>query len=760
MLILSIFANIDYLLLSFAILLGASFGFLLRHALINDVAPPPPVQNIHDENQIQIFNNSHMVSILWPEDDDGQLNNNFNIYGDNLAKEQVFSVLNCTKDELLSKLIEGDENLGFAITRLRQNGSEFQTHSKGMEIFGLTFGANACVLLRVANPAYGARGTTNIPTPIWKNDNKGNLSWGNDAFLKAVEAKNLEDAIESQVHFDAKSKIEAKAALKGKASEDTRAVSVGGQRRMMRVLTAPAFDGSIAIAFDINEEIQVQELLKREAKAHVETLNGLNDAVAVFDSARRLQTYNSAFAALWSLENSWLDDHPTNEEILDKLRSKSWLPHQRNYQNWRNEQIEYFKATSNIPDETWTLRDGRILRVMRQRQPIGGLLILFEDISDKTSLQAQFKTQIEVSRATLDKLQEGVAVFASDGRLSLANHAFAEIWNLDKDFINSYPEFSEVSRLASNLYPDDEFWHEIHARIGDPTPSGRQESNGLINLRNQIILQYLTRPLPDGATMIAFHDVTAQNRMESVLRDKALALAEADKLKTAFLEKVSYQLRTPLTTISGYSDILLTGIGGELSPLQHDYLNSVHQAAEQLEKMVGDLLDLAVIDAGHAPLDLGDVNINDVLEQTREIAQSKLSHSQMNIIVEGDNIGLIRADDKKIRQIMFNLVNNSMRGLEAGDAIKIGAKRHDDTIKLYVSAPNHNIDFLNAPLEFEAFTEGSKRGGLGLVLVKKFVELHGGWLAMGSKDKGILTITCHLPVNAKPNEVNPELELV
>lgn len=751
----------DYVLIAFATLLGASFGFLLRH--IFDVDNQNDKKNITEapkKYEDIIFNNSGLIAIMWHEDDDSDdLNGNFELVGDIKAQNEILLKLNSDKENIIENLAKNDEQLIDKIKELRNSGTNFTWLSKGLEINGFTFSASACLLIRNAPANFGLRATDGIYTPIWKTDSDGHLSWANEAFLKAVEAQSLDQAIEDNMRLDAKAQIEAISALKGQSLVDTRAVSIDGQRKNLRILTAPAFDGTIGIAIDISEEINTQDILKREAKAHVETLNHLNDAVAVYDAQRQLQTYNSAFAKLWGLDASWLDERPTNEEVLDKLRAKSWLPLQRNYVEWRNEQIAFYQATTSIPDETWTLPNGRILRVMRQRQPTGGLLTLFEDISDNTSLQAQFKTQIEVSRATLDRLQEGVAVFASDGRLTLANRAFVQIWDLENDFAEPRPEFGEFSRRANKLYADEEFWNDLFARICDPTPSGRRETSGQINLRNQNTLAWLTRPLPDGATMVAFHDITAQNRIASVLREKALALGEADKLKTEFLEKVSYQLRTPLTTITGYTDVLLTGIGGELSPLQSDYLSVVSEAGEQLKKMISDLLDLATIDAGHAPLDLGDVDITDVLQQSQEIAGSKLSHSQIHINIGENDGGIIRADDKKIRQIMFNLLHNAMRNIQAGDNIEIGAKRFADTIRLYITAPNHNLDPLSAPLEFEAFTEGSRHGGLGLVLVKKFVELHGGWIAMGSKNPETLTITCHLPVKAKPSEDNPELEL-
>lgn len=742
--------------------LGGLIGLLIGFAFAKITRKPKIIDNTNTDANLsrEVFKNSGQICLIWPEDDDGsEFDINPQLVGDEKAKAKILQNLNCESVDIFKTLCDGDEVLCERIKQLRLRGTAFETMSRAIEIVGFVFSSHACLMLKIAPTNYGARGTTNFNTPIWKNDNQGNLVWGNPAFLRAVEFESLEDAIDANARFDLKSQIEVQAALRGQTTIDTRPISIDGKRRMMRVFCAPAFDGTMGIAFDINHEFQTQEILKREAKAHLEVLDGLTDAVVVFDNKRRLQTYNNPFLKLWGLEESWLLEQPSHEEWLDRLRSKSWISIPKDYLKWRNEEIAHYQSNTPIPDEIWTLRDGRVLRIMRQRQPNGGLLILFEDISDKTTLQALYKTQIEVSKATLDRLLEGVAVFSSAGRLALANTAFCKIWDIDNEVSAIGMGFDEFNIRAAKLYAFDDFWHELNARICDPTPAGRRETSGQITLKNQITLDWLTRPLPDGATLVVFRDVTAQFRMESVLNEKALALQDADKLKTAFLEKVSYQLRTPLTTISGYADALLSGIADDITPLQRNFLTAVHQASKQLEKMIDDLLSVAVIDAGQAPLELSDVDIPEVLEQVREMAATKINDTQVNVEIINENAGIIRADDIKIRQIMFNLVENAMRTAVPGDTIKVGARRIEDTLRLYVSSPNHNFDPLAAPMEFEAFTEVSKRGGLGLVLVKKFVELHGGWIAMGAKEPSVLTITCHLPVNTMPNANIPELEL-
>lgn len=742
--------------------LGGLFGLLLGFAFAKITRKPKIIDNTNTDANLSrdVFKNSGQICLIWPDDDDGsEFDQIPQIVGDDKAKLQILNILNCDDNKIFKTLCDGDEILCEKIKELRLRGKAFETMSRAIEIIGFVFASRACLMLKIAPANYGARGTTNFNTPIWKNDSEGNLVWGNPAFLRAVEFETLDEAIDANARFDMKSQIEVQAALKGQTTIDTRAISIDGKRRMMRVLCAPAFDGTMGIAFDINHEFQTQEILKREAKAHLEVLNGLTDAVVVFDNSRHLQTYNNAFLKLWGLEESWLLERPSHEEWLDRLRAKSWISIPKDYLKWRNEEIAHYQAASSIPDEVWTLRDGRVLRIMRQRQPNGGLLILFEDISDKTTLQALYKTQIEVSKATLDRLLEGVAVFTSAGRLALANSAFCKIWDIDNEGGALGMGFDEFNIRAAKLYAYDEFWHELNARICDPTPTGRRETSGQITLKSQTTLDWLTRPLPDGATLVVFRDVTAQVRIASVLSEKAMAHQDADKLKTAFLEKVSYQLRTPLTTISGYADALLEGIADEITPLQRNFLTAVHQASKQLERMIDDLLSVAMVDAGQAPLELSDVNIPAVLEQVRQMAATKIDDTQVDVEIIDEGAGIIRADDLKIRQIMFNLVENAMRTASPGDTIKVGARRIEDTLRLYVSSPNHNFDPLAAPMEFEAFTEVSKRGGLGLVLVKKFVELHGGWIAMGAKEQSVLTITCHLPVNTMPNANIPELEL-
>jgi signal transduction histidine kinase len=712
---------------------------------------------------------SGSVALVWPDDDDGQGWGLPEEEGAGATRRDLIKRLGLdqsgTADKpdtiaILDALAALSPDFAQRVNALRLSGISFTLSVQGLEVMGKPHGAKAIVWLTPGVAAGDFSGATQASFPAWRTDSQGALLWANAAYLDAVEATDLEQARSLDLALDPKAREDAFAAANGDSSVHTRAITIDGKRRTLRIKLFPAPDGASGVGFDVTDEVESRDALVREAKAHGETLNHLTDAVAVFDASRRLTTHNRAFATLWGLDDAWLNDGPSHEEWLDKLRQSARIAATRDFGVWKAKELSYYQEAGLIPDETWTLPDGRILRVARQRQPSGGLLVLFEDISDKMGLQARYKTLIEVQRATLDKLGEAVAVFTADGKLSLANAAFARIWDIDPGFLDAMPEFDLLVDQARRLHSDPEFWRDLKARISDPSPQARQEKQGEFQCSNGTILMWLTRPLPDGATLAAFGDVTAARKVETVLRDQAAAFQDADRLKTEFVRNVSYQLRTPLTTIGGYSELLAAGVGGTLTPTQAEYLGAIGSASSQLEKLIENILDLAMIDAGQMSLDLGDVNLSDALEVTAEIARTTLGDSQVKVVVEcDDNAGIIRADNVRIRQILFNLVSNALRVTGKDDTITIGARRFEDSVRLWVSDTGPGIDMSRQASAFEGFGDGDRRAGVSLALVKRFVELHGGWVALASPTATGVTVSCYLPTQAAQDHAAPELDL-
>ena len=599
-------------------------------------------------------------------------------------------------------------------------------------------------------------------TPAWIAAADGSPVWVNAAWLKAVDAASLDEAAVRGAHFDrGADALASEGANLGQRRDTIRWATVAGKRRAFHVTAQPLEGGGVGVwTEDVSEQEELRELLKRNVEAHDETLNHIADAVAVFSQGKKLIFHNTAFAELWGLEPAWLAEQPSHSEVLDRLRQRRRLPETVDYAKWKAAELAGYDKLAAGPDEMWSLPAGRTLKVVRQPHPMGGLLLLFSDITDEIKLTTQYNALIQVQQATLDKLSDAVAVFGSDGRLRLHNEAFGRFWNITPAQLEAAGDFDRVADLCIHKLHDRNFWTDMKGRVADPDPVSRAPTTGEQKTSDGRIVVYQSRPLPDGATLIAFTDVTDTRKLESALAARETALADAERLKRDFVGNVSYELRTPLTTIIGYSE-LLERSGDALPERLRGHAHSVKSAATQLARSIDDVLDMAQIDADEMALDLEDVRVTDLLESAAARWAVQAAASNVQIVVENPaDLGLIRGDSRRLGQILEHLVENALGQTPAGGVVTIAAKKALGEIQLQVSDTGRGIPFHVQAHIFDRFI-GRERGGpgLGLALVKALTELHGGWVALESEPGAGATFTCHLPEDAQPQSAQPELRL-
>ncbi|MCX7585863.1 PAS domain-containing sensor histidine kinase [Phenylobacterium sp. 58.2.17] len=596
--------------------------------------------------------------------------------------------------------------------------------------------------------------------PAWIAAADGAPVWVNTAWLTAAGVSSLDEAAERGASFDKGAEsLASEAANLGSKRQALRWTTLGGRRRAFQVTAQPLEGGGVGVwTDDVTETEELREALKRHVEAHDETLNHIADAVAIFGEGKRLIFHNTAFAELWGLEPAWLADRPSHGEVLDRLRQRRRLPETIDYAKWKAAELDRYEDTSTGPDDLWSLPDGRTLKVGRQPHPMGGVVLLFSDITGELRLKAQYNGQIQVQQATLDKLNDAVAVFGSDGRLRLHNEAFELFWNVTGDQLEVAHDFEGVVELCVRRLHDMNFWRELKGRVADPDPQARAPISGEVKTSDSRIVVYQSRPLPDGATLIAFADVTDARKLESALADRSAALAEAERLKRDFVGNVSYELRTPLTTIIGYSE-LLERSGENLSERGRSHAAAVRTAATQLARSIDDVLDMAQIDADEMALDLEDVRVADLLAEAAARWQKEAEAAQVTIKVEHPaDIGLLRGDVRRLAQTLDHLAENAVRQTPPGGVVTIAARRGLGEVQLQVTDTGRGIPFHVQAHIFDRFI-GRERGGpgLGLALVKALVELHGGWVALESEPGAGATFTCHLPEAAQGAAGHPEL---
>lgn len=653
---------------------------------------------------------------------------------------------------------------------LIDKGEPFQMTVKGeggpVSVEGRSSGAVAWIRIApvAAAPVGGrfAEMADRLPAPSWVAGRDGKIVWANKAWLEAAEATSVEDAIERDLSFDRNAEaVAAEAIAAGARREAFRWVTVKGKRRAYRVTAEPVGDGDEAgaIAIDVTEAEETREHLSRHVTAHDETLNHLADAVAIFGPSKRLVYNNKAFEELWGLDPAWLAERPTHGEWLDRLRQRRRLPESGEYAKWKAKELDFYGSTEIAPDDLWTLPDGRTLRVVRQPHPMGGILLLFSDITGELRLRAQYNALIQVQQTTLDKLNDAIAVFASDGRLRLHNEAFERLWGATAAQLADAGDFAGVSQLCTPLIHDPQLWTELKGRVTDPDPQSRVAVTGEARTADGRTFSWQSRPLPDGATLIGFGDVTARRELERALVQRSAALSEAETLKREFVGNVSYELRTPLTTILGYAELLQATPG--IPERAQSHVAAVRTAATQLARSIDDVLDMAQIDAGEMALSLGDTRICDALEAAAERAHFLLKGKNASAIIEcAADVGVIRADERRLAQALDHLMENAARATPEGGQVTLKATRGQGEIRVEVSDTGRGIPYHQQANVFDRFVARDRGGpGLGLALVKALTELHGGWVELKSEPGAGATFTLHLPERAATGAAPPELDL-
>jgi signal transduction histidine kinase len=606
------------------------------------------------------------------------------------------------------------------------------------------------------------------PTPAWRRTSDLALAWVNAAYVEAVEAASAAAVIKDQIELDPSvRKIAEKAASERRAIEARVVVNIKGSRRSLRVTETPAHaagDAAIAgFAIDMTELDRAKIDLKRHIDSNRSTLDQLPSAVAIFGATQDLDYCNAAFQRLFGLDDAAIAVRPTHGELLDRLRQAGRLPEQADYSAWKRRQLALYtegmaapgaERDGREPDEVWNLTDGRMLRVVRARHPMGGVLIVFDDITEKMQLEARFNTQINVQRATLNNLSEGVAVFGADGRLRLYNTAFQRMWRLDESLLAGRAHIEALSAaMTDRVTSGEQQLASIRRRATSMTPEDR------VPLREETLilsdgrtLSFGTEPLPDGATLVYFLDITDSREREKELKARNELLEDIDRQKSRFVDHVSYQLRTPLATIIGFTEMLDGQMFGVLNEKQKDYIAAILAASHHLRDLITDIIDLAVIDAGKMTIDAEDVDLKDLLTNAAAYAALKAEDTQVSLSVSCDkDIGAIRADPRRLKQVLFNLLSNAFAYTGAGGAVTIGADRSPGFVRLWVADSGRGVSPEDQARVFDPFeSSGPSAGaGLGLSLVQRLIKLHGGWVRMESAPGEGTRVTCYLPADPR-----------
>jgi signal transduction histidine kinase len=446
-------------------------------------------------------------------------------------------------------------------------------------------------------------------------------------------------------------------------SESRNLVTATGDRRAFDIVETPV-PGHHGVVAGFGQDMTALEALQTSLAEHVavqdEVLERLSSAIAVYGPDRRLKFFNQAYAQTWRLEPAVLEDQPSIGSFLQLLRDRSAMPEMADFPAYRRRMEALFTGLVEPMQELLHLPDGRTLRMVVQPHPLGGLIFQYEDVTDRLALESSHQMLTAVQVSTLNSLFEGVAVFGRDGRLKLFNRVYAAMFGLEPDWLAAGPHVGAVAERAKPfLVSEDKDWDRHRARLiaGVAEPRARQ---GRMSLTDRRVLQYAYVPLPDGQCLVLYFDITDSIQVEEALREKNRALENADLLKSQFISSVSYELRTPLNAIIGFGELLRLGLFDKLTPRQEIYVDDILSAATALSDLVGDILDLAAVQAGfmefeHVPVDLGAA-----LEEAAEAARRNAA-PEAELTIEIPDIPItVRGDRRRTVQALRNLMLDAL----------------------------------------------------------------------------------------------------
>jgi signal transduction histidine kinase len=597
------------------------------------------------------------------------------------------------------------------------------------------------------------------PFPMWYRGPDLSLGLVNQAFVHAVEARDSAEVVERQLELiDAPGEDSPRSMAK--ASQDQQRISsrmqaaiIRGERRLLRLVDVPLESGAVAgFAIDIQDLEDARTDLARHMEAQRELADRMTAGTAQFDADRTLSFFNGPFAAMTGIEPEWLGERPEFDRVIERMRDNHRLPEVRDFPQWREERRNWFTSPDEVIEEEWALPGGDHVRVVAQPLPDGGLRLFLEDRTEQLRLASARDTLLRVRSATFNNLFEAISVFASDGRLYLWNRVFVEDWGLEEEWLATHPRVDELVPVLARKLVNPAAAAQVREMVRKTTDE-RVSSSGRLSMTDGRQFAFAAVPLPDGNALLTMVDVTDSSRIEAALRERAAALEEADRVKTDFVANMSYELRTPLTSIGGFAELLEGGYAGKLSPKGIEYVRAILESVDRLSKMINNVLDLTTADSSGLALERERVDIAGLCRSAADKAKKRAAEKSQKVETEiSADAGHVFGDARRLQESLEHVLYNAVAYTDRKGTIILGASGDGDKAIITVRDNGMGISKDDLPRIFDRFDRVEQDGvrgeaalGLGLPLTRQFIEAHGGTVAVESVEGMGTTVTLAVP---------------
>ena len=234
----------------------------------------------------------------------------------------------------------------------------------------------------------------------------------------------------------------------------------------------------------------------------------------------------------------------------------------------------------------------------------------------------------------------------------------------------------------------------------------------------------------------------------------------ANRAKSEFLANISHELRTPLNAVIGFSEVMEQGLFGPLGHAKYqEYARDIRESGSYLLEVINDILDMSKIEAGRMALDIDNVDVADIVEDSMKVVGQAAGERDIILSRHGPSKLVVEADRRALKQVFLNLLSNAVKFTRDGGSVDVHLSRSRGLVRISIKdtgigIPEADIRKLGRPFEQveNQFSKSHQGSGLGLAISRALVELHGGSLQIKSREGEGTTVTCTLPIKAATAE--------
>lgn len=481
-------------------------------------------------------------------------------------------------------------------------------------------------------------------------------------------------------------------------------------------------------------------------------IEALSEHVVLFDAQDRVVMANQAWR---ELNKDIVETTRPGTRFEDHIRAaveNGLVPEAAGHEEeWLRERLESHRNPKG-PFEV-SRQDGRWIRIYEQRLPNDGTILIISDVTASKRVDQALRESEERFRAVVDNSPTKIHIKDMDGRYVMINR--------QSELLFGVTDEEARGKVTEDIFPE----HASAQFLAHDRAVA--ESGETIEQEEEFVLAggvhtFLTVKFPvldatghiNGIGAIGT-DITERKRAEAELLATKVKAELDNQSKSQFLANMSHELRTPLNAIIGFSEMMATETLGPIGNDKYsDYINDINAAGQHLLGLINDILDLSKIEAGEEEMHETTLSIPDAITACEKLIRERAQKGGVTIEHQiADDIPMVRADDRKLRQILLNILSNAIKFTSSGGTLTVRAwsdVKSGCVIQIVDTGIGMSPEEIPKALTSfgqvdNAMNRRFEGTGLGLPLTKKLVEMHAGSLDLQSEKNVGTTVTVRLP---------------